>query len=157
MTASLVQLSQGILENASTKVLTLLFGFQLPHFSPLTFIHFLFNLRTLASDLLDYGLGFMGLGRLLAVFLDLAAQIEDELGCLSVNSSGAMHLEFKMLVVTGELFLANLTVVGTRDGHIQRLVTPSSLRRSGVLDTALNLFFELVFLEDGIFLVVFLF
>ena len=67
-----------------------------------------------------------------------------------------MSLKFKMLVVAGELFLAYLTVVGTGSRPSQRLVSPSRLRRVGVLDTALNLFFELVFLEEGIFLIVFL-
>ena len=60
-------------------VLTLLFGLQLPCFPPLAFIHFLFNLGSLASGVLHDGFSFVGPDTPLVPLLDFGTEVEDKL------------------------------------------------------------------------------
>jgi len=67
-----------------------------------------------------------------------------------------MQFEVDMVVVIIELFLADLAEIGVGGCLEKVLMGLEWTIRGGILDTALNFFFELAFLEDRIFLKVFL-
>lgn len=92
-------------------VLSLLLNLQLSCFRFLTFIDFLFNMTPLASSLLADGFGFSNPGSLFQLLPPFIAQISYHLGGLCIECSHPMRFEIDVLVVVGELLLANLAVV----------------------------------------------